>query len=262
MNYFMTKDVVLITGASQGIGKHLALECAKRKQNLLLIALASTGLEQLAIQISTDYNVTVFVLEIDLTHHEAVATIYNYCKINQLVVTTLINNAGIGYEGRFGELNLAFCEKLVLLNIQALVSLTHIFLDDMLQLQQAHILNVSSMASFSPMPYKCLYAASKSFVYSFTRALRTEYKGSKINICVLCPGPVATNLVTIQNILNHGIVARLSCVEPDQLARLAINKLYGKQEIIIPGFINKLNRLILKFTPMRLKQAILANEYK
>ena len=119
------------------------------------------------------------------------------------------------------------------------------------------ILNVSSLASFTPMPYKCMYAASKSFVYSFTRALRSELKHTSVSVSVLCPGAVPTNELKRKNIQSHGIIAKLSSMNPEEIAEIAIAATLNKQQVIVPGICNKLSMYIMKVIPQSLQLQLL-----
>lgn len=250
-----------ITGASSGIGKSLATECAKRRMNLVLIALPQTGLPAVAHAFQLRYDIEVIALEGDLTEISFIYSLANHLTTNNISLSILINNAGIGYEGKFDELTVDFCNKLMLLNMQATVLLSRLLIENLKKCESSFILNVSSMASFTPMPYKCMYAASKSFVFSFSRALRNELNESTISVSVLCPGAVPTNEMTKKLIASHGFYAKFFTVDADELAIIAIRETLRKKAVIVPGFGNKLSMYFMKIIPQSIQLSVLANRY-
>ncbi|MEO8149267.1 MAG: SDR family oxidoreductase [Bacteroidia bacterium] len=262
MNNLILNQYTLITGASSGIGKAFAYECAERNMNLLLVALPQTGLKFIANDIEEKFNVQVLIFETDLTTLHAADELYKRCLDNSVCINMLINNAGIGYEGEFEKLTTSFCEKLMQLNIQSMVMLTRLFVPELKKHSSAYILNVSSMASFSPMPYKSMYAASKSFVYSFTRALREELRNSSISVSVLCPGPVPTNIITKGAINEHGLWAGLMVKQPNEVAAIAIEKLLKGNALIVPGVITKIYMTLMKAIPNGWQQSILGRQFR
>lgn len=249
----------LITGASQGIGKHLAIECAGRNMNLILVALPNTGLEDLCSEINRQFGVTVVPYEADLTESKGPERLYQWVSGRNLQVNFLINNAGIGYEGKFENLTIEFCNRLMILNTCVVVMLTRLFIPMLKKANRGRILNVSSLASFTPMPYKSMYAASKTFVYSFTRALNSELKYTNIRASVLCPGPVPTNREVMQRISDHNGFSRYMILEPQQIAKLCFRRIENSEVIIIPGVMNKVLRFMMKLCPENI-QILLYNQ--
>jgi uncharacterized protein len=252
----------LITGASGGIGKSLATACAQRKMNLILVALRNTGLETITQSLKNTYNIDVQYFECDLTIPNEPQRLHQWVLSNHLNVKLLVNNAGIGYEDSFENLSIEFCENLMRLNMQVVVVMTRLFIPELKKSIGSSILNVSSLASFSPMPYKSLYAASKSFVYSFSRAVCEELKKYEIGVSVLCPGPVPTNQDVIARINRHGIFSRLTAVSPDQVARAGLVGLDNNKNIIIPGWTNKLTSLLLRSIPQELRIPMLSKKFQ
>jgi uncharacterized protein len=252
----------LITGSSSGIGKCFAYECAKRNINLILVALPDTGLEEVRADIELRFKIRVLTYETDLTQPCAALQLYDWCIRNQLQLMMLVNNAGIGYEGEFEKLNPGFCEKLMQLNTQTIVMLTRLFVPELRKVEQAYILNVSSMAGFSPMPYKSLYAASKSFVYSFTRALREELRNTSVSVSVLCPGPVLTNPAVKIATANHGAAIKLIVKKPEQVAAIALRKMLHGKAMIVPGAATKIYLAMMKTFPDSIQQFLIGWQFR
>lgn len=251
------KTYTLITGASSGIGKALAEASARRGQNLLLVALPNSDLTDVAKEIREQYEVEVRHLGIDLTEINAPEKIYRWCILNCFSVNILINNAGIGAGGAFEEYSLGFYEKLMQLNIIALVSLTRLFIPELQKHQESYILNVSSLGGRFDIPFKTVYSASKTFVYSFSRSLREELKNTPVKITVLCPNGVNTNDEVKRRVKEIGWAAKIAFLEPDYVADLALRKMYQGKAAVFPGVVTKIYLLLKKFLPYPLQLRIM-----
>ena len=171
----------IITGASCGLGKELAMECARRGRNLLLTALPGENVRQVGAQLADQYNIDVIAFEADLTKTEEIADLAKLINENY-EVDMLINNAGLGGALPFLEASPQYIEQIILLNMYALVMLTRFLLPNLKRQENGYILNIASLAAFSPMPFKTVYPASKAFVYSFSRGLDAELKGTGISV--------------------------------------------------------------------------------
>jgi len=257
----ISKSFALITGASTGLGKHLAHECALKGFPLILVALPGTGLERAAKDLRKHTGVEVHFVEADLTDESGPVKIFNFCTVHSYHVGLLINNAGVGLESSFESVPLSFCTSLMQLNTLAVVKMTGLFLPHLKTAKDAHILNVSSLASYTPMPFKGIYSASKAFINSFSCSLRTELKGTGISISVLCPGGIPTNDVMRRRINNHGWFARAGMMEPDKLAHIAITQMFKGKQVIIPGRINRISKFLMSIVPSGLQQEILYRSY-
>ena len=238
----------LITGASQGLGRALVEECAARGMDLLLVALPGSGLSGLSRAISKKWDVSVDWLEADLTDPATHERLVSVVRSKKPGVDLLINNAGIGSMGFFTKTQLAHHEATIDLNVIALMRLTRLLIPELTNHGSPHILNVASLSAFFPMPYFPVYSATKSFVVSFSLALRDELAGS-IGVSVLCPNTIRTD-EAIQSFIDRlGIHCRLACLTPQQIARTAMKDLVRDKAIIVPGFVNRLLRLIAPFVP-------------
>jgi len=161
------KTYTLITGAGSGIGRALAVDAARRGWNLILTALPEEDLDQLSEKLKKEYKIDVKFFEIDLTKQEAPLKVFLWCQNQCLNVNRLVNNAGIISSGRpFEEDSYTFYEKMMGVNVVAVTLLTRVFLPELKKHSHAGILNVGSTGSFVPFPYKTVYGATKSFIYS------------------------------------------------------------------------------------------------
>jgi hypothetical protein len=251
----------LITGASMGIGRAFAIECAKRGMNLALVSLPESGLEKVIQYIKKHFSVDIKSLSIDLTENEAPRKIFNWTQKENLKVNMLINNAGKGHLGNFLDYSYKFYENLIRLNIESVVLLTRLFLPEMKKMEQAYIMNLGSVASYYPMPYKIIYAGSKMFVYSFSRALREELKKTNVHVSILCPGPIITSQEVITRIRHGGFWGKASSMKAQKVAHIAIDNLLKKKTVIIPGKINKVFIFMNKLLSTNFKQRIISKRF-
>ena len=249
-------SVVLITGASAGIGKALAFAFARDNKNLLLIALPNTGLEEVAETLRVQFNINVHCYCIDLTKPEAPQEIFNWCRNNFFKVQVLVNNAGFGNLESFENTSPLLLHNMMHLNNIALVMLTHFFIPELKKFSQSYILNVGSLAAFMPIPNKALYAATKSFVYAFSHSLYFELKQASIHVGCLCPGGTLTERV--QHLMDQKKVNRRGfCQRPEAVAAEGIRGLYQKQFRIIPGRQNRFLYWLSQILPEVIKMLII-----
>ena len=252
----------LITGASEGIGKALAVECAKNGLNILIVALPGNELQQLQQQLIKEYNVKCFVLGIDVTAEKSFCTIYNWVKQNGFKVNILINNIGVGSKGFFENTETEFYNKQLQLNIHATTMLSRFFIDDLKANAPSHILNLGSMGGFFNIPGKAVYAASKAYIYNFSRSLRLELKQYNIHVSVLCPGGTDSNYKTIAINKELKGVAKWSILKPEQVAEEAIPGMLKGKALIIPGFINKFYYAVSRMVPDFVNRFFVKNAFK
>lgn len=256
------KNYTLITGASMGIGKAFAFECASRGMHLLLIALPEISLEETKKQVNERYLVEVITYGVDLTDPEAVQTLYNYCIVQKITINILINNVGMGAGGRFENISPRIYLNMINLNNQVLTLMVHYFLPMLKQHPSAFILNMSSMEATLPLPYKSVYTGTKSFVYAFSLALREELGYSNVKVSVLCPGPVLTNPEGLKRMNAHGRRAKMVMLMPEEVARIGMDNLLKGRGVIVPGKVNWAIVKIMKFLPTSLKMKILERLFR
>lgn len=250
----------LITGGSTGIGKAIAEECARRKRNLLLVALTNDELKDSAEEINVRYDVKVLYYQMDLTEEAALEAFYQWCVEQHLKIDMLVNNAGIGGHGGFDSSEGVMNRKMIRLNVEAMVTLTHLFIPLLLKQPKSYILNIASLASLHPVPYKTVYAATKSFVYYFSQGLRKELRDKSISVSVVSPGPVATNDAVIDRIGKQSALVRYSLLSAEKVAVKSLNGLFAGKAFIIPGRINRLYARVSKLVPDSLITSIFARK--
>jgi short-subunit dehydrogenase len=237
----------LITGASSGIGVALAGELARRGHALTLVARRADRLKDLAAEIGGEHGVRVDWIAADLTDASDRDRVPAEVAARGQVVDVLVNDAGMGTIGLFHELPVAKEIQLVRLNVEAMVALCGAFVPGMVERGSGGVLNVASVSGFMPVPQQATYSASKAFVLTFTEALTLDLHGTGVTATALCPGPVKTEFGGII----EGLPGRLY-VEPEQVARKAIDGLEGGRTSVVPGTFNKVNAVSGRYTPRKM----------
>ena len=235
-------DFALVTGASGGIGRSIALTLAKRGYNLLLVSRSTTELELLAETLKKDYSVQAVYYTADLAGTKGIDDVVQWIKDLNYPLSILVNNAGFGLWGKFAELSLDTQLQMLRLNIDAVVSLSHQLLPLLSKQKQAYILNVASTAAYQAVPTLALYSASKAAVLSFSRALRYELRKGPVSVSCLCPGPTDTGFAKRAGMDKLADLAEKFNMSPDEVANVAVKGLFAKKAEIIPGTLNKLDR--------------------
>lgn len=255
----MQEKYTLITGASQGMGKQMADECAKRGRNLLLVALPNENLKEFSEHLIRQYNIKADYFECDLIIKKSVENIFKWTQENNYAIDFLINNAGFGGAGSFEDYTFEYVNNMIDLNIRATTNLTHLFIPELKKNTPSYILNNASMVANFPCPYKTIYAATKAYVKNFTRALREELKPQGISVSVLQPGATPTNKIVRNQINEGGFFFKISVTSIDQVAKKAIDRTLKGQAIIVPGYKNRISLRFIKLVPMIILQRIIAN---
>lgn len=257
-----TSVFTLVTGASSGIGRAFAEECAAQGQNVLLVALPEPTLEEVTSKLKDKYPEQSFDhLGVNLMEQDGSKLIFDWCFNKGYQVNLLINNAGLGNSGSFESMPFSFYHGQMQLNMCSLVGLTHRFLPVLKNQNRGYVLNVASMAAFYDVPYKSIYAATKRFVLSFSRSLNKELEDSNVSVSVLCPGGVLTNDDVKKRTQELGLVARKSALLPEEVAAYALKQVLKGKQVIVPGRLTRIVKFFGKFIPYRVQLNMMANEF-
>lgn len=248
-------EVAVITGASSGIGFELAKLFAADGTSLIMTGNVGEGgllaEKRAEIQsLSPDCHI-IDALEVDLSATDGALQLFTAVKrVCPQAITYLVNNAGFGDHRLFSDSQLSVQNNMMQLNMSAPVNLTHLFLPEMLAARKGFILNTVSIAGFLPLPYMSVYASSKAFMRSFSRALQAELKGKNIVVTALHPGATATRFIaTAQAEQAKG----LSLYRPDSaeaVAKAGYIALKRKSPYVIPGLLNKLIAALGAYFPL------------
>lgn len=228
----------VITGASSGIGRDMAVLLAQQGYDLILVARRRERLEELNLPTKTK------IFSYDLSKEEQVLEFYR--QIENEPVDVLINNAGFGVFGTFCEIPMEKELKMLSLNVTAVHMLTKLFLKKFRQQNKGYLLNVASSAAFYPAPLLCAYYATKAYVYRMTLGIYEELRQekSKVSVSVLCPGPVKTEFDSVAN-----VKFSLRGLESKMVAEYALKQMFRKKTVIIPGVMMKLGKFFSRFVP-------------
>jgi short-subunit dehydrogenase len=243
----------LITGASAGIGREFARQLAGRARSMILVARRDERLIELAHQLQRDHpKLVVHVRKVDLGDLEQVRQFLQSLDSDKLEIDFLINNAGLGDSGAFADSDPDRDKEMTIVNVATLTLITRHLLPSMIATSRGAILNVSSSAGFLPIPLSAVYAATKAYVTSFSEALRAELHGTGINVCALCPGPVATEFqqVARREGVQPDIGPQFLVVTVEHVVRDALTAIEADRPIVIPGFAMKTLMLIARLMPM------------
>lgn len=228
----------LITGASSGIGRDIAKELSKKGYDLILVARDLEKLEKVKSEIKTN----VEIVSMDVSRPENCEQLHKQFKN----IDILVNNAGFGDCGDFTKTKLEKEIKMIETNIIAYHILTKLYLKDMKQKNCGKILNIASIAGFMPGPLMATYYSTKAYVVRLSESLREELRRdkSKVQISILCPGPVNTNFNKVAD-----VQFALKGLSSEYVAKYATEKFLKGKFYIVPGWKIKFAKFACKIAP-------------
>jgi short-subunit dehydrogenase len=244
----MSVETVLVTGASSGIGLELARCFAADGCRLALVSRKGDALEALATELRKAQKIQAQVFTVDLAHPESPTRLLAHLQSAGLKVDVLVNNAGIGAQGRFVELPLGRQLEMLQINVTSLTHLTGLLLPGMVERRRGGILNVASTAAFQPGPGMAVYYATKAYVLSFTEALAEELAGTGVTVTASCPGPTATNFGTAANMKTLGLVKKVS-MSAASVARISHRAFRRGNVVAITGVRNQFPAFLVRLFP-------------
>ncbi len=240
------KTYALVTGASSGIGECFARALAARGKNLLLVARSAEKLEALARDLAVRHSIEAEALPADLAEPGAASHLAMSIFSRGFAVDLLVNSAGFGAQGKFWEIPLERHAQMLRLNVQALVELCHLLLVGMLERKGGTIINVSSTASFQPLPYTSSYAATKSFVTSFSLGLAEELRPCGVKVITLCPGPTRTRFFEAGQYRTIRMRGKLQA--PEEVVEAALKRL-DRGGLVLCRWLDKALVFMERFLP-------------
>jgi len=225
----------LITGATSGIGLELAKLFANDKYSLVLVAREETGLRKAAATLRALEDIEIVTIPEDLFETRAASELYHEVKRQGIEVEILVNNAGQGQYGEFIENQLDRELDIIQLNVCSVVTLTKLFLKDMVERERGRILNVTSIAGKIPRPLQAVYYATQAFVHSFTEAIREEVKDSGVTITSLLPGATDTDFFRKADMLSAKNLVKGELADPADVAEDGYKALMNGDDMVISG---------------------------
>ncbi|MCB1256267.1 MAG: SDR family oxidoreductase [Microthrixaceae bacterium] len=255
--------IALITGASSGIGAELARELAERGQNVALVARSTDKLVDLAQELQ-GLGVRAEVLQTDLSNRSERAALPGRIDELGLWVSILVNNAGLSTMGRVHHADPDAEMNMIEVDVMAVADLCTRFLPTMVEKRSGAVLNVASTAAFQPIPGQAGYAASKSFVLSYTHALAGELRGTNVTATALCPGPVRTGFGDAAGISQQdaeSALPRFMWEPAPAVARCGVDAMAAGRTVAIPGVANQVTAFFGDHIPRRLLMPLMASKH-
>ncbi|TGL93317.1 SDR family oxidoreductase [Leptospira barantonii] len=244
----MKYKLALITGASGGLGKEFSKHLAEQGTDLILTDLSSASLKPIQADLEKSYGIKVEIVPADLSISEGREKIVSHIIRKKLKPDLLVNNAGLGYIGDFSNEPDASFLTTIRVNVEGLVHLTRKILPLFLENGKGRIINVASTASFQPVPYFTIYAATKVFVLYFTEGLSRELKGSGVGVHAVCPGPIRTPFFT--KAFPSGFwTPDFIWLTPPQVVRAAFSGAEKNKTVIVVGFVNQIQNFLTSIVP-------------
>lgn len=239
------KTYVVITGACGGLGQSFVKECLKEGKNLILTGTSEEKLKGLLSKIDAgNCDIKTFVM--DLGKAQDREKFLEFLSENELSVCRLINNAGVIIEGDLERFEDSEIAKAIEVNCVGTLDLTKKLLRVRNKERLFEVLTVSSVASSYPIPHMAVYAATKAFLTSMMTSLAVEFAKQNVVVTTVCPGGMATTQAMKDSIKSMGLGGKLSCVDTDKVAKLALKALRRKKRMVIPGNFNRFLVLISK----------------
>ena len=250
------EKLAIVTGATGGLGGEFCRDLLKRGYNLVISGTKQEKADNFKLQLETEFkDAKIWAKECNLASKESRDAFFDFLVLEGLHPSTLINCAGYILEGSFLGCSNEEVTGVIEVNNVGTVDFTYKFLQRRDEKERNYVLFVSSLASFYPMPQMAMYGASKSFLTSFSVALRRELKDKNVFVSAVCPGSIATNDAMKRSIKSQGIGGKLSLEPTDKIAHGAVNCLLKNKAKYVPGFFNKFVWFITGFTP----QTMVAN---
>lgn len=257
-------STALVTGASSGIGAELARQLARRGLGVTLVARRRDRLDALAAELAGTWGVRAEVVPADLADASSRSALLDAVAGLGLEVDVLVNNAGFSTSGPVQRADPERELAMVRTDVEAVVDLCTRLVPGMAHRGRGAVLNVASTAAFQPLPGQAGYGASKSFVLSYSQALRAELAGSGVTVSVLCPGPVRTEFAETAGFTKEEAESSLPAVMWLPAARVAARAVEGLAQgrgVIIPGIANGVGARFAYAVPRRLLLPVLARRH-
>lgn len=243
----MSKNIAVITGASSGMGMEFAfqIDCLYTKlDEIWLIARREERLTELSKLLETKTR----IIPMDVTDKEKMDAFYALLKKEHPKIRILINCAGFGLMGKVQDIPIRRQLDMIDVNVRALTNMTYACLPYVAK--NGRIIQLASAAAFLPQKNFAVYAASKSYVLSFSRALAEELKPKHIYVTAVCPGPVATEFFDHADTYGHSLLMKeKTMVTADRVVKQALFDSHRKKQISVCSPLMKAFMLVTKILP-------------
>ena len=231
------------------LGAGLAHELARAGFAVMLVARSAQALESVRSSVGQLNDGRAHALVLDLLAPDAVAQVRAAIQANGQPLTCLVNNAGYGLYGLFDQLPVAEQVRMMRLNMELPVRLTHALLPELKAAKRAYILNISSMTAYGSIATLAAYGGSKAFLLRWSRSLGVELKGSSVTVTCVCPGSITTGFTARAGMLVMDDLAKKFGTGPQPVARTAVRALLNGHAEVVPGLLNRLTAFLQQVLP-------------
>jgi short-subunit dehydrogenase len=259
--YESRQSLVVISGATGGLGRAFAAECAARGWSLLLTDQHAAPLETLAAGLSRTSGVGVQTCRCDLSDPVERANLCAYIRREGQRVWMLINVAGLDHEGPFHLQTSRQIRDILRVNIEGTLDLIHGLFELRDPYKTLRIINVASLAAFYPMPVKATYAASKRFLLDFSLALNEELRGLGATVTAVCPAGMPTNPATRHAICAQGWMGQITTRDPGRVADQTLDAALAGRPVVIPGWENRVLQSLGGLVPRGLLVRLISSRW-
>ena len=241
----------LVTGAASGIGLAFATQLAQRGYDIFVVDIQEDTINHVAQQLKDNHPVAVHCLSLDLSKPDAPETLYAFCKEQNIEIHILISNAGRFIFNAITDVDDDAYNAFLQLHLNTPAKLCKLFGNDMKIRREGYILTTSSLSAWMPYPYISLYASTKRFLRTFSRAIHFEFSTYNVGVTTICPGAVDTGLFNLKPKLRK-LAKRLGImITPNLLAKRSLKRMFRKRVTYIPGVVNKISLPLISIIPVR-----------
>jgi short-subunit dehydrogenase len=252
---------VYISGATGGLGKCMATECASRGWDLVLTDMGEQKLGVLAAALQNAYGVRVDAIACDLADVNARTKLIDRMRRRGIRLHMAINVAGLDHEGLFLERSREEILTILNVNVVSTVDMMHSLMEFRVPDAPFRLINVCSLAGMFPMPVKATYAATKRMLISMSLALREEYREKNATVTALCPAGMATNELLLKSLESQGVAGLLTTVQVPAVASCAVDCALKGRAVCVPGVLNRLLYALGKAVPATLVARIIRSHW-
>ncbi|RYY52482.1 MAG: SDR family oxidoreductase [Chitinophagaceae bacterium] len=252
----------LLTGATSGIGLELARLFARDNYQLILASRNENQLSATAALLKSEGAVEVLTIPTDLFQPGSAKELYEKVLATGIRIDVLVNDAGQGVYGRFVDNAMEDEVKIIHLNIISLVTLTKLFVKDMVERGSGKVLNVASIAGKTPGPWQAVYHGTKAFVHSFNEAVNHELKDTGVTLTSLLPGATDTDFFRVAGMESSKVVQEGELADPADVAKDGYEALMAGKDMVVSGFKNKLNVAMGNVTPDSAQAAMMDKQQR
>ena len=255
----MNHKYCLITGAAGGFGRAYTLSCIKEGFIPILTDIDILKLETIQKELLDQYHVSCVVIASDIRDDHGTDDIWQYLDNHNIKLSKVINTVGIEVEGMFYDVSSEHITNIVKTNV---VGFTNIISQSIKYKDKyMEIINFGSLAGFFSMPYKAVYAATKSYIINLSRALYLELKPQHVHVLVVCPAGVPTRQEVIDRIKKQGFYGKITTSKVEDIVNKSLKLVKKGKAVYVPRFSNKLLIFIARFLPSLLTTKIIARRW-